>query len=236
MNQAHYQFGFNELKITSEEVLDLMRYSRDIPGQIREVVFNELENLQDLTDIEGGYILYPVSLNGSDASISIDGNHLSLGKVVFDMLKQAESAAAFLCTAGKTISLRSRQLMENGDILEGYVVDVIGSLTVEKAMDVIHHKYLKKECDGKGVRFSNRYSPGYCEWHVSDQQVLFRLFPEDFCHVSLTPSSLMQPIKSISGIIGIGPSIRFSKYTCSKCDIKDCIYRGKMQSGKYAHI
>jgi hypothetical protein len=35
----------------------------------------------------------------------------------------------------------------------------------------------------------------------------------------------MEPVKSISGIIGIGENVRRRPYTCNLCDLKDCIYR-----------
>ena len=45
--------------------------------------------------------------------------------------------ALFLCTAGAGIGEWSKQLMAEGDLLKGYVVDVVGSVIVEAAMDRI---------------------------------------------------------------------------------------------------
>jgi hypothetical protein len=77
----------------------------------------------------------------------------------------------------------------------------------------------------RGIRITNRYSPGYCEWHVSEQQKLFRLLPAGYCGVSLTDSSLMRPIKTVSGFIGVGPEVRRNAYTCGLCELQDCLYR-----------
>jgi hypothetical protein len=35
----------------------------------------------------------------------------------------------------------------------------------------------------------------------------------------------MDPVKSISGIIGIGSNVRYNQYTCRMCEIDDCLYR-----------
>jgi hypothetical protein len=35
----------------------------------------------------------------------------------------------------------------------------------------------------------------------------------------------MQPVKSVSGVIGIGTDVKFMPYTCKFCDMKDCIFR-----------
>jgi hypothetical protein len=48
---------------------------------------------------------------------------------------------------------------------------------------------------------SLRYSPGYCGWHISGQKRLFeRLNPAEI-GITLNSSFLMQPLKSISGVI-----------------------------------
>lgn len=70
----------------------------------------------------------------------------------------------------------------------------------------------------RGWKHTNRYSPGYCGWHVSEQQKLFSLFPvASPCGIQLTDSSLMIPIKSVSGIIGVGSHVRKLEYTCGLC-------------------
>jgi cobalamin-dependent methionine synthase I len=103
----------------------------------------------------------------------------------------------------------------------------VGSVTVEKAMDKIQ-EILDTEMQKTGLTISDRYSPGYCDWSVGEQQLLFTLMPKDFCGVSLSDSSLMKPIKSVSGIIGIGKELRQKGYQCDWCSDKNCIY-GKIK-------
>ncbi|MEI6755003.1 MAG: vitamin B12 dependent-methionine synthase activation domain-containing protein [Paludibacter sp.] len=54
------------------------------------------------------------------------------------------------------------------------------------------------------------YSPRHCSWHVREHKQLFSLFPEKPCGVGLNESSLMHPVKSVSGIIGLGKDIEFT--------------------------
>ncbi len=118
--------------------------------------------------------------------------------------------------------------MSEGDLMKGYVVDVIGSEIVEKAMDKIQD-ILQDEMKQIGLGITDRYSPGYCDWHVSEQQKLFSLFPQNYCNIRLSETSLMDPIKSVSGIIGIGKKAEKKGYTCDFCQVKDCIYRKKRE-------
>lgn len=113
-----------------------------------------------------------------------------------------------------------------------YVLDVIGSVIVEKAMDEIQKK-LEDDMKLNGLGISDRFSPGYCDWNVSDQHKLFRLLPENFCGIRLSESSLMNPIKSVSGIIGLGENLKQLGYQCHWCNDPNCIY-GKTKRKKIA--
>jgi hypothetical protein len=66
-----------------------------------------------------------------------------------------------------------------------------------------------------------RYSPGYCGWHVSGQRKLFDyLLPEEI-GITLRESFLMQPLKSISGVVIAGRRQIFDfENTFDFCD--DC--------------
>ena len=108
----------------------------------------------------------------------------------------------------------------------GVFVCTIG---VEKAMDNIQGQ-LKEEFSKKGFGMTNRFSPGYCNWLVKEQKKLFSLLPSTPCNIQLSESSLMIPSKSISGIIGIGTSVRFVEHDCSLCGMKNCLYRKKLHN------
>ncbi|MBI5008302.1 MAG: hypothetical protein HZB98_01315 [Bacteroidia bacterium] len=139
-------------------------------------------------------------------------------------MKKSESIAVYISTAGHSIGERSRENMMGGDPLKGYILDILGTLTVDAAADLME-KELAISAAQSGLKISNRYSPGYCGWSVGEQHKLFALLPDNFCGIRLTASALMDPVKSTSGFIGIGRNIKYNKYTCSYCDMKDCTYR-----------
>jgi cobalamin-dependent methionine synthase I len=153
---------------------------------------------------------------------------LDIGKTIAVQLRKAESLAAFVCTIGPGLEKWSKQLMDEGDFFKGYMVDAIASQTVELAIDTVQH-HLENELEAQDLKLTNRYNPGYCGWHVSEQHKLFSLLPKNFCDIQLTDSSLMLPIKSVSGIIGIGTDVRKMDYTCRLCEMTDCIYRRRLE-------
>ena len=150
----------------------------------------------------------------------------SIGRIIERQLRGAEAYALFICTAGKEYEEYQQRLKLEGDMVRVFIADALGSVIAEKTADCMERS-LQESIDKLQWHHTNRFSPGYCGWHVSQQQILFPLFRGETCGVSLTESSLMMPIKSVSGIIGLGRQVRHLDYTCGLCDFKDCFRRRK---------
>jgi hypothetical protein len=71
---------------------------------------------------------------------------------------------------------------------------------------------------------------------VEEQKKLFSFLPKEFCGVSLTDSALMIPIKSISGIIGVGKNVEYKQYFCDTCGRKDCTYKAFREKSSKTYI
>ncbi|MBN1791204.1 MAG: hypothetical protein JW830_11945 [Bacteroidales bacterium] len=159
-------------------------------------------------------------------TMSLEGKIFHLNKMVTLALSKSTRVAFFVGTCGDAVELLSKQLMKDGHSLEGLIVDLIGSEIAEDVADFVHKK-IEEDMGADGLKVTNRYSPGYCKWPVSDQQQLFHLLRDNTCGVQLTGSSLMLPIKSVSGIVGIGKDVKNQGYFCSICDADYCLYRDK---------
>jgi len=221
-----YSFSFGEVAPTIDEVLDFLQ-SADLDEEHPAVVFvrDTLNELNFDTAIRGGYVLENIDfLNVKTGLLQVDNVTLNLGRQVCGYIKEASQAAFFLCTAGNGFTKMTNRLNEQGDIMEAYIMDAIGSLTVEKAMDKIQGA-LKTHVGKNGLKISNRYSPGYCNWPLDDQKTLFDLIGKNATGISLTDSCLMIPRKSVSGIIGIGKGLKHHDYGCVICNNATCIYR-----------
>ena len=147
-----------------------------------------------------------------------------MGRIILQQLRNSEAYALFICSAGQLFEQYQQQLKTEGDMVRIFIADALGSVIAEKCADKMEEN-LQESIDKLGWKHTNRFSPGYCGWHVSQQQLLFPLFEGKTCGVTLTDSSLMVPIKSVSGIIGIGEKVRRLDYTCGLCDFKQCYKR-----------
>jgi hypothetical protein len=220
-----YNFKFDELIINQEEIISVLGYGDgSLPEPFDEYVKIALHDAQSLTDIRSAYRIFDdVEIDYKKYRLLAGKQELNVGKAVCSELKGARRLAFYVCTAGKTISEKSASLLQGDDPVLGYVYDVLGSIITEAASDRMQ-SFLKIETEMDGDQVTNRYSPGFCKWPVSDQQKLFSLFQENICGISLTDSSLMHPVKSISGVIRIGKNVKFRTYVCDLCSSKDCSY------------
>jgi hypothetical protein len=226
-----FNFKFDELVIDYKKIVAILGYtSGPLPAPFNYYLEQALTEAKCLTDIRGCYRVMddPVILE-KEGKIVINDQLFNVGKTLCKELHGSERLAFFVCTAGNVISQKSEILLHGDDPVLGYVYDVLGSSIVESVGDRLQ-SILQQEMQSKHGNITNRYSPGYCQWSVADQHKLFSIFQGNTCGVSLTASALMTPVKSISGVIGIGKSVKYREYTCTLCSGKGCIYR-KIRDG-----
>ena len=223
-----FQFTSRELNLSRTQIERVMGYKPEtIPEPFPEMIDEVLTKAPDYCNIQGGYMLSSdISFDSEARLLNVSEVSLDIHKIIFHQVRNAEKISLFVCTAGPLIGEWSKQLMAHGDLMKGYIVDVIGSEIVELAMDKIQET-LSNQMKEQGFKITNRYSPGYCSWNVSEQHKLFSLLPQNFCGITLSDSALMYPIKSVSGIIGIGKNVRLNPYTCQICDSQNCLYRNR---------
>lgn len=192
--------------------------SRQIFERAKEEIFNLCRPMF-------GYELYPNDRRSQEAeTLRIGGRELMAGKTISSFLCDAEEYAVFVATAGMEFENYCRGLSESGDIVKMFFADMIGSAIADTTGRIAVDEITGiQEAAGKKVSFS--YSPGHCEWPVSDQKTLFSLLPPEPCGIRLQDSGLMIPIKSVSGIVGIGRELRKRQHSCAICNMIGCFRR-----------
>ncbi|MGE5314447.1 MAG: vitamin B12 dependent-methionine synthase activation domain-containing protein [Acidobacteriota bacterium] len=203
------------------------------PEFLPEMIDEALAAARPLVDIRCGFSIF----TGSEAEttskdVRCRDVRLETGSIIAKRLRHSTSIAIFAATIGTEVETISRRLMEEGDMMGGFVYDTIGSVYAEAAADRIE-RAIEEAAQAGNEKITNRYSPGYCDWTVAEQHKLFSLLPAGFCGIRLTPSALMLPVKSVSGIIGVGALVKREQYQCSICDMHDCIR--KKYVGTHSH-
>lgn len=222
------QIHYKELTITPESIGISMGYEPGtVPDYVIEMLTEELDRLVGYTDIQIGFrILEKEKVNFSSKGFTFDNIHFDTGKIIANQIRDASTLTVFLVSAGSDFDKRSKEAADNGNLLLSYCIETTGSELAEASADLLEQRLNNfiHECN---FTATNRFSPGYCSWDVSEQHKLFKLYPEGFCNVTLLPSALMIPRKSVSGIIGIGPGLIREPYKCFLCNSVNCVKRKK---------
>jgi len=140
----------------------------------------------------------------------------------------------FAVTLGEDISKKITSYFGADEFAAGSMLDSAASAGTELVADYVESLYKKKLCEKSEYTETMglmRFSPGYCGWHISGQKKLFEYLQPDKIGIELTDSCLMKPLKSISGVMAIGPKHIFEFEDnfsfCGECSDHSCLERIK---------
>lgn len=111
------------------------------------------------------------------------------------------------------------------NMTDAVILDAAGSAAIEKVCDNFCED-LAKELAPRYL--TDRFSPGYGDMPLSDQQALFRVLDVSRrIGVSLSSSGLMIPQKSVTALIGVSDRPQKKRgRSCSNCGMaENCPYR-----------
>lgn len=218
---------FDDLHISMSDIYMQMGYGTTAPDHdIARMVEDMVNDIR--TWLRARFVFFvaygTIDNEQSTVEVCTSGSKIrfSCSPIITRQLKGAEACAVFIATAGEEY----QQFIDDcaDDILLTFIADAIGSVIAEACGDRMEET-LQEQINKLNWNRTNRFSPGYCGWHVREQQLLFPLFGSKTAGVTLTDSSLMMPIKSISGIIGLGPNVKYMQYTCGICTQENCYKR-----------
>ncbi len=184
-----------------------------------------MENAHYLIEPSYSYVIRDIEW-ARGSIVFIEDSIIFKSQVIAQLLEQCEKVAVFLVTIGKHLEETACRLAKDGLILQATVLDAIGSDAVERVADFVQGR-MREAASAYGLVTSRRFSPGYCDWDIGQQRMLFWAMNGDAAGIHLTSECLMIPQKSISGIIGIGSckSSVESYNPCGTCDKHDCVGR-----------
>lgn len=223
---SQYNFKLDDLDITSDRLIKMLGHTK---SNILEPVYEGVNNILDLFRkemiVKCGYKRFDGNnIKFDNSGFSVIDVYFDCGKIIGKYLKNCESLIFLVVTLGDVYEKLFESFKIKNDYLEMYLVDKIASEIVEAAADKLE-KMIEENLAADHLQITNRYSPGYCGWNVSEQKKLFSFLPHGFCGVTLNESAMMTPIKSISAVIGFGKNTKRQDYNCSVCHDEFCYKR-----------
>ena len=189
----------------AQEALSVFRDKATPAGIIKEVSQDEF-----------GKVFDGVGLNNDDSPV----------KPIF---RASEHLALYAVTLGERICAEIAQLFREREFALASMLDSAASEGAERTAEAVERVYqarLRKSGGLDSHRGILRFSPGYCGWHISAQKKLFDILGPHGIGIALNESYLMQPIKSISGVIISGEKEIFdfddNFSFCRDCSTHEC--------------
>lgn len=192
------------------------------PARIESLIDDYVENVYHLIEPSYSYVVRDIMLVQGDCVV-IDGPVIFRSRVIARLLEQCDRVVVLLVTIGNRLEEMVHLLAKDRLMLQATVLDAIGSAAVERLADFVRGR-IGQMAGVHGFDISWRFSPGYCDWDVSQQNMVFLAMNGDCAGIHLTKEYLMLPRKSISGIIGIGrPDSNVESYNpCRTCNRRNC--------------
>lgn len=212
-------FTISPEELPEKEVWFAMGYKDSVPEQrVRDLVCEMRERLVPKATIRYMYQIVEAE-KLSPLQVRMAGKLFTPERIICSYLKGMTHALLFVGTAGREYDAALKEIKKEGDIVAEFIADSIGTVLAEMSVARI-----EKDYDGK-ENFSMPYSPGYCNWNIKEQQILFSLFPENPCGIILSETSLMSPEKSVSGFFALGETLIKQPYHCQICKNTRCYKR-----------
>jgi hypothetical protein len=198
----------------------------------------EIENLtlELLASIESehtvepaaAYEYYPVT-GMNDTRIWLEAGKAVHGPMLPALFPEAKELAVIIGTIGPKLEKQASEYTAKGQALRGMLLDGIGSAAVDKLIPEVL-KAIAAQAASRGYQTSSPVNPGMPGFPMAEQPNLLELAKADKIGVSLTPSGILVPRKSVSMVIGIGP--RMTRWTqtevCARCSLREsCPYQIK---------
>ena len=216
------------LAIDHEEVLRFQGYQRgiDVPRPDVRALFEEALAL-------GGRLMEPRAVvRWSAARQEADDRLTTADGVTFTIPGIARAWGALTGVAGAVVTIggaleaRVAALWDARELPLAAMLDSVGSGAVESLAEHVND-LLCQQGIARGIRVTNRISPGYGGWDVGEQNLLFPFVDGAPIGVELNAACFMTPEKTITLVVGAGPDARVDHYfnQCARCWMARCAYR-----------
>ena len=169
--------------------------------------------------------------DGGMGRVELEGGTVFESNQLANHLLGCPEVILFGATLGSRFDIGIRRLSLQR-IAYGAAAQAVGAALIESYCDKLEEEW-KGELSAE-FTYRSRFSPGYGDWPLTDQEKIFRLLelPKKI-GLTLTAGGLMAPIKSVTAVIGINhglqnetrkePDARHS--SCNACVALNCPFR-----------
>jgi len=154
-----------------------------------------------------------------------NGIQFSIGRKISELWEGSRALGIALYTLGPELEERVSALTQGGQQAQALSLDIAGTI----ALGLVGMQVQQMACQRLGEQSEEAgpwLNPGYLDWPLTDQRLIFGILPADSINVRLNDSCMMIPRKSVTICAGIGikgSSASFNR--CRHCGVAKCQFR-----------
>ena len=206
-NQVLLYLGYRGGEVPAEVEASIARCSREVMDAARPRWLWRAFPLEAGCRVAGTTL----TLEGQDIRAHLDG------------CSQVVLMAATLGSEVEALLLRAQVT----DMARAVVLDACASSAIEAVCDQLEDE-LRAECEGRGNYLTDRYSPGYGDMPIHQQQEFCRVLDtQRRMGLTVSQRDLLIPRKSVTAVLGISDTPRTRRSRgCEHCSLfRTCAYR-----------
>lgn len=154
-----------------------------------------------------------------------------VGNSITRHLSPCEKVLCIAVTVGEEIENEVTRRFSADKYVESILLDAAATAAVEQAADALELA-IAPQIFKDGYKMRSRFSPGYGDWALDNQEKFFEITGAKEIGMSLSSAMMLIPRKSITAIIGLEKNksdvANASEKICSTCEgctQKDCTAR-----------
>lgn len=169
-------------------------------------------------------------VEGEQVTLEANGREVSAVLTVgpkADLLAPAKRAVVAVSTIGPALEQRVQELQAQGDSVLAYMLDTVGVLALGAVGETLRC-LVEERAEALGWGVSPALSPGsLVGWSIMGQRALCGLLPLEEIGVRLNNHYVLEPHKSVSMLIGLGPDYGTNHVgsVCRFCALADSCWR-----------
>lgn len=210
-------------QIDKQEVMRYAKLNPKNPEFPADVIDDAIRKALSLAEPRGIWQILPYAPDEG----RILGKHpfLLQGHSIRQHLSGAHFVGVLAVTVGAQIEQASSRNFQEGKYLEGLLLDAAATAAVEALADQLD-SLIQEQSRRSGQKTVWRFSPGYGDWPVTQQNDFAALIGAEEIGITVTDHSMLLPRKSVTAVIGISGCGRKPLHNkCSACSLTTCPFR-----------
>ena len=199
---------------------EALRYLRARPDDKEAQILVDTVYLKLRNEVQARHVLNKTKIQVDAEGVTLACGARFTSRDLAAHLKGCEEALLLGATLGSRVDAAIRRL-SLGSVAEGAAAQAVAAALIESYCDEVQARF-----DTGGLAQRPRFSPGYGDWNLAEQRLLFPVLNcAKLIGLTLTDGCMMAPSKSVTAVIGLSTDVQCVWNKCMTCGNINCPYR-----------